>query len=1168
MRYYWRIFLWEGGHKTEEYTKYTNAPIFLEDKLDETLDSGEVILTGMPIASKSAFPPKTKFRLERYAKRDFSDTPKTWDMIVEHDDVEEYTGAPSLCTHRVHLIEASAVAQGMHVDNIALTYELQDVDLNYKVTKDDTTILGNSGVKPPTGGSHSPTVACETCEKDVSKIDGSVYTFKNTYKYEWENLDSIKKLFVNLDATKSHHIEFNLPKLICYGCREEGKWSNLFEMNAACFIYRVKYRPTDGAGHQSELVKAYYVGPTYIPECDDDLYKSNGKSVWLTSCFSGDGMEIAYGRNLFRISKFRQHLDSLVSTDATEIASGSLVSFDTIPLTEAEVDAGWKDRYDICFLANPMHISGMIEYYRATVYCRRDHNTSGGAFFELSFVEQDKIQCPKLDTMFEVSFFCTNMSETAEGGPFLMKGVKYSCYDLLQRTLLTLDTQVIDNSKEGLDGLQDRYPIVLSENWAGRLKAAKMQETIFEGKNLWEVLIQIGYYLHAIPYLEFATDGTDRFVLAFRQLGDTRTRADTNTKITVFNSRNLSEYFTQYDSYVTNLFSPQNEVDEWLVPKTSDNTYLVSNNTAELHTSRQIAEITAFDITYNGRTESALAYIFEESVYQILTSDNPQRIKPAKGNAIYYKIGSNVIGGLNYVPPEKNGGTYWLSLQEICRRLFGTDDKLKYNDLSFHVRYRTQDELRLSQIRPDVQNFMRNSSYEKYPHHEQYYGQQDKIIDSERFSANLFGKLIRVGNAVYQRQELVRDYGGEKESGDLVEIGGEAYYVTATENEYYPDVILQKVTYSKNFNQLSNIVTIPSEPRFYEVSERSKIRREVRLMDFLELSTTEPSRAAAPRYLNGATWKAFISALLFNKSQVTLPNFAYTRFSADMARYHVGANNGHVPSERLFPSSEIVRTGENDVQPKGASDHADCISSLLFFPLHDGIVFEWDMEDNFKAGDYIDRDVSGDANGVNEAYMAQQSHRYVDVMGRADLFTFRLFRKTDWTHEQAQKLPMAVITPSESDCIAYLPSPYTIGLDKDNREELSFNYQINLLHRPTEDDAEDFITFPNLFGQKESPLKMCFLNEPQSLFNENVSMTTASVVADDVPYSLIENAEKNAIEVRITEPSGVNLDEVKAIVLYQVDEIGGKYAYIVKNVQKQPNERKLRSWWISPKFSD
>ena len=41
--YYWRVFLWQSGHKSTEYTAYLTAPIFIEDRLDETLDTGEKI---------------------------------------------------------------------------------------------------------------------------------------------------------------------------------------------------------------------------------------------------------------------------------------------------------------------------------------------------------------------------------------------------------------------------------------------------------------------------------------------------------------------------------------------------------------------------------------------------------------------------------------------------------------------------------------------------------------------------------------------------------------------------------------------------------------------------------------------------------------------------------------------------------------------------------------------------------------------------------------------------------------------------------------------------------------------------------------------------------------------------------------------------------------------
>ena len=107
-----------------------------------------------------------------------------------------------------------------------------------------------------------------------------------------------------------------------------------------------------------------------------------------------------------------------------------------------------------------------------------------------------------------------------------------------------------------------------------KLKETQLHETIFEGKNLWEIFLQVGYYLHAIPTLTFAKDGSDKFMLSFRQLGDNKVKNNSSTKITVFNSQNLSEYFTQLDSYVTNIFSPQNHIEEWLVCKTSDSDHL------------------------------------------------------------------------------------------------------------------------------------------------------------------------------------------------------------------------------------------------------------------------------------------------------------------------------------------------------------------------------------------------------------------------------------------------------------------------------------------------------------------------------------------------------------------------------------------------------------------
>jgi hypothetical protein len=768
-----------------------------------------------------------------------------------------------------------------------------------------------------------------------------------------------------------------------------------------------------------------------------------------------------------------------------------------------------------------------------------------------------------------------------------MKGVKYSCYDLLRKALLTCDTQVIDSATTSIDeyGITDDssalvpvpsidYPIIVDTVWANRLKTAKVNETIFEGKNLWEVLIQIGYYLHAIPYLEFYDDPTnpiDKFILTFRQLGDTREKANTSTKITIFNSNNLSEYFSQYDSYVTNLFSPQNLCEERLVCKTSDASFLVSNDTAELQLKYAITEIVEFYITYNGEEKEALQYIFEQSIYNVLTNADPSQVSPAKGNSIYYALGDNKIQGLSYVAPNVNAGDNLMALKYIMQKLFGVQPSIwtqtyTFNNLRFRVKYRTQDTARVTQFRPDLERFMKNSSLEKYPHHEQFYGQQDKIIDSERFSANLFGKLIRVGNGVYQCQEYAR-LGEEKEAGDLVQIGDKKYYVTAIDNEYYPDAIYQKVTYSQNFNQLANIVTIPSEPRFYEVSERSKVRREVRLQEFFTLSTEDAVIDTPPRYIRSLNTIGFIIDLIFNKDR-KLPNYAWTRFMADKFRKHEGSYGQYIPTTRLFPSSDIKKTGNNTVEPLEPSDHSDCIVPLLHFPLHDGIVFEWDMDDNFKAGDMLDTKVSG-GNTADGAYLSQQPLRYVDIMGRADLFKFKLFSKTDWTGADIQQLPKPQYEPTNETVGVQGEETKAIALDKDNREEISFNYQINLLHRASEND-DDFITFPNIFGEKDSDLYVCLLNQTQSLFDENVNITTATTLADRVPY-MLEASTKGSLQIKFTSPTwidGADISQVKSIVFYQENENFGRTAYIAKNVAKLPDGDKLQNWYIYPTFNN
>lgn len=1197
MQYNWKLFKWNDAIGRTEFTKYLVAPVFLELRCNEQLSSGEVILDCVPKDIQlKPFPPKTRFTLECWVGGQLD---RYHDFMVDRDEVEHYEGYPEVCCHRIQLIEPSVFAQGLTCDNFGLTYELNDVTLKYKtvVSNDDKAVVNSGGLigegfERPNWEYGQPSYAPQGITA-FYKLGTGDYTlnYTNSYIYRWTGLDALKDRFTfNLSALIAHNIEFEMPVLECYANNGTAAPTFLFNCPVRCNVIRTTLKNGLPQAGTATTVKSQLYNPIGVQDRNDRLMYNSGGAAGLRTTLStnykerSSGYGTEYATKVFRETEIL-NLPTMINTNDTSHAART-VSFTTSVLSQAELEIGLSYSYSITMTIEPYQSGALVERISkrcVTAYTPRPWwNPLGTSAMDYTITTTADSRPSPSSCIVSLSFLCRDMLvDAAYTPPFLIKGRKYNCYDLFRRAMLTTDTQIFDNNQIGLDEMYDengndigiQYPIEVDSVWARRMKEAVMFESIFEQKNLWEVLQQIGHYLHAIPYLEFARNGKDRFVLKFKQLGGTDEKNNDSNKITVFNSQTLDNFFTQYDSYVTNLFSPQNEVDEWLVCKTSDSSFLVSNETAELHTKYNITELLAFDITYNGQTKSALEFVFEKSVYNILSSKT--NFVPAKWSALYFEIGTSKILGLNYVPPTPSTGEEFMALKTIVGKLFSDgerDKKLKFNDLRFHVRYKTQDSLRITQVRPDLEQFLKSSEYEKYPHHMQFYNPQDKIVDSERFSANLWGRLIRVANGIYQCQENPR-YGQEKVPGELVEVYGESYYVTEVENEYYPDAVFQKVTYSKNFNQLSNIVTIPSEPRFFEIAERALIRREVRLLDFIKISTKPNTLVSSPRFINENKWHSFIRDLLFcDNGNPQLPNFAYTNYKGDKLREHYNLPNND--TSIMFPSSEAHETADGTTEPKQSLGSRAVIVPLLHFPLRNAIVFEWDMDDNFKAGDCKDVTSSGtyfddkENELTDKAYQSIQPVRYCDTYGRADLFDFKLFYKDDWSESQEKRLPFAeesdfIPTDEQSDIL--LPSNLSIGLDKDNREEISFNYQINLLHEPYDNDTEDFVIFSNLFGEKNTRLRCALLNITVSMFNEAIKINASTIVSDNVKYNFT-NAD-TGIKIDFETPQGASLADVKSIVLYDLDNTV-TYAYLAKNVAMLPNESKLQSWYIYPVYNN
>lgn len=1011
--------------------------------------------------------------------------------------------------------------------------------------------------------------------------------FKNSYRYVWENTQSLANIILHQNGALSNEINFTIPNLLCQAGSSDG-FVTIAEMNTRTRVYRQDVVNNVIQSDKTIILERISGATSFTARNDDVAYISGGNNGIL-KLRKIDGFSYA-GENNPIYSSFSERFSTFSQiAHSSSTFNNKDVTFTTTPLSEDEIASGKSYFYSIEILCLPDNDGGVISnftavhsgqvYYTPTLFggVTAKYNASCTVSYNSTNAAEIKVF---------TSFYCENMSSTAEGGPFLMKGVKYNTYQLFRKALLTIDTQIVDNSITGLDEeyLSDgslspnniQYPIIIDPQWNNRLKSTQLYETVLEVKNLWEVFQQIGKYLHAEPNLLFARDGTDRFMLSFKQLGKNEVKLDQSQKITIFNSQALSQYFASYDSYVTNLFSPQNLCRQSIVPKCSDGTYLIHNDNAELDCAYNINEIVEFNICYNGVWKDAMkaqvvndngetvklsSKIYEKNIFDILTSE--YKVSPSKADSLYFTMGNNKILNLFYVPPSDDVYSEQpMALKKIVRQLFGVStDNLKFNDLMFEVVYRTQDTVRLTQARPDMEMFLKNSGLEKYPHYEQYYNQLDKIPDSERFSANMWGQLVRCGNSIIQSQEYCVA-GQEKEEGDLYIIDDLPYYVVKVENEEYNDCILQKVTYSAYWNETSMITSQNSENRMYEVSERSMTRREKRDMEFLKLTTVSNPNPSAPRFLNNSTWKDFIKNIIFHNETPQLPNYAYVKFLADKKRQHFGSYGQYVEPEYLFPSSEIDRIDPNNIRPKASKSYSEVIVPLLRFPKKDGLLLEYDMEDNFKAGDYTDTTITGaDTNG--ESYFAQQPVRYVDIMGRADLYQFKIFHRTkeQLNLNTVRNLLKAPFVPTDAESQVLLSGNRSIALDKDCREALSFNFQINLLDKDIE-----FITFPNLFGDKNARLKLMLYDKPLGMFDQTVNLASGTILADEVTYQLVNDEINNQISIQISQPESVDLSKVKSLIWY--DELNGiKDIYLVTNVGNLPNNEKLKNRYIYPVFN-
>lgn len=1216
-----KVYLYDSeaaDYRGQDLSAYVLAGGQNTEDLTEEVDLSEITLQGL--GREEAFDPETKFIIDIVEDGDLVET---YHRVVEQDVcTKPILAKPDYYKHTISFIEPAGVAQKRVVDDISVTYLLRDVNLftqpAYNINEDSKTSVSSEVPPQPsrgfdayydeTSGSRTINISFGKYFKwensDGQPVIKAVYVDNDPDSPTYgQQVESIKR-YTNFSFINGAQVKFELPiPCIMWGKIDtSNKKPPLYlgyeKIGVASFDWKITEKNIDGdvthewtgTKHSNSDLYTDYKHRVTFPY-DDSRFG------WLLDRGGfNDDYDVAMAQFAERFNWLCEKIVATTKTPNVPMMNYYFRQYTSPTGSDLEAATQYTDtitvqenRYyevevtlhnygtQMTQYVNPISATAQIQdfsTYEGELPCR---------FCYVKYKQGKTIFVSDIGTTYTPDLIEHNNAGgvaiyevygVSDITKMLERSIPYTAYDLLAKAIINSDTYFKEGTRPVCDlGENSSYPFYITDEdndeVAGEntLRQTQVVENYYHQKNLWQMCLEVGKYIHAIPEIKFGDN--DKFVISFNKLGRTKQTTRVQTRKSVMNFRKIDDYVSACSSYVDNLVQLGGEITETVAPKTTDETYLVTNKTAQIIVSKPIIEIlrvTAvankhYDLSYTpdgmpeitvtinaGDTADITDYIYEKSVYQILSIDKYEN--PNKGIAMYYELGSNTIMGGDYQLPQPTTNPYtdfafkkilYCAFNNVFSPPYPTDfsvldatgpwANLMVNDFTFIVTYRTKDTARLEHTRPDLRHYILSSKHDRYPVHRQFNNQEDILVDSAAFGQNVYGKLIRTGNNNYKETVWCKSTANMPRKGDLVSILADLYYVAKVTNIFYPNHIDSVVEYSKDYNQLSEIIGIPSEPRFYEISERNIIDREIAINDLL-LVTTSASKIDLSNSL--------IANLTHTKNLIFGLGGTFLKWAKSEFKGDPDTPDGY---EKTYGIRDF---GKNTLNPVSAYSSGNTLT------------YEWDMVDNFSAGDDIGTEVVPTGNNsdpVDDAYRSLRAVQYCDKHGKSTLFDFKLYGDLVLDVNKIRELPTAPSTINETPVIQTTKS---IALLKDCRETLHFNYNLMQIT-----DSDTFVTSPFFFTPKDGAGIRAFVfdEEINKLSNGYVNMNHA--IAELLGFSVSITA--NGIEVDVSEVE--DYITAKSIALVIGGQSGSPQKFILaKNIQNTWLEP--HTWYIGAPNKD
>lgn len=1075
-----RVYLYNSeqesnGYRGENLSAFVLQGTTVNEDLTQILDTGEITLAGY--TEEKNFAPETKMIVD-IVETETNTIVETLHYCVERDVVEQpILSDDNYFNHHIFLIEPSVVAQKRLVDNISATYKLKDVTLvtepAFDLTKKTSLTFGRPDIS-----------RFQYCNYVYSYDYGNFYTQAASYrKYFWAD----GKLQFQTQAGTNYDTLYN----------------NISNFEVSTGVYRAKFVVPKVAimhGEQGDTIPrvlGYASIDATIQEFDLNN-EENPLRSWTYSFISNSDLSTrAITNETWKNEWLCEDIRLVSNTLRFYYRKYTSVGAATPTYTTPEIDIQPNKSYRVTISLHQF-TDDIPSPDDVTVYPPLKYTGADIASWVEGFYDRQQGES-SARTYTEREVLTTNQA-SASGNLFTYaidaevlvysSSVPYSALALLQKAIINSSIYEKEDGVYIGDINASKLPFYIDNAFVNELAMTKIVENFYNQKNLWEIMVEVGNYIHAIPEIRFGAD--DRFLITFNKLGRTDEHESTSTKVSIFNSRSVEDYISATSSYISNMVQLGGFIEEWVAPKTNAETLLVSNDTANITVFKPIIELLEIKVKCNvaqadisaGAVADMTNFVYEKNVYNTLGIEYDK--VPNRGVALYYELGSDSIVGGDYQLPQANNNLYSdYAIKKVIYCAFkgykanipltqtsGYWRDIKVTDFTFYVKYRTKDSVRQNHARPDLRKYLLNSKYDRFPEHNQFNNQTDVVVDSIKFGNNMYGKLIRTGNNSYTVTEWLQDYSQIKHKGELYRIQGELYYVAQATHIFYATYIVSKITYSKDYNELSQVIGIPSEPRFYEISEQSLIWRELAINDFVLLTDNSDNlfidHESKENYLIDIT---HLARLIFGEG-------------TDFAKYAL----------TVFKGDKDVNTYDQTV---GESDlYLELLNPINAYASENTLTYEWDMKDNYSAGDQVLPCAENSSVAVNtRAYKTLRAVKYTDIYGRAALLDFYILGNkglTDLSQDEISAFPNSPIKTKNFaedtrpfvgsttfDLLASNVKAYDtnfngrgIGLLKDCREAMSINYNLQLIT-----SSDTFVISPFVFLPNKTNLKLVLLTD-------------------------------------------------------------------------------------------